>query len=69
MSKRHECGRSGWQTCTACDGRIHLAGCTSRPDPKKDCCESRHKMLAAQGHTKGLADASVDMLAARSNDK
>jgi hypothetical protein len=60
-SSSHECWRQGWQTCTACNGRIHQAGCTSRPDKHKDCCEARHKMLHDQGHTHGLDDSSIVM--------
>jgi hypothetical protein len=63
---RHECGRLGngrfWMTCSACTGRIHLKGCTTRRNPKKDCCKKRHENLAAAGQTRGIADSSVPML-------
>lgn len=34
--------KNSWQECTACDGRIHKQDCTSKPNPKKDCCPARH---------------------------
>ncbi len=60
---RHKCygGRNGWQTCTACDGRIHHKGCTAKMDKRKDCCPERHEMLRAQGHITGIYDNSVEM--------
>lgn len=50
---RHECstytnGRD-WAHCVRCDGRMHMIGCTSRRDPKKDCCQKRHERMAAAG--------------------
>ena len=30
-------GRGGWQTCTACNGRIHATDCTSPKRPGVDC--------------------------------
>ena len=48
--------------CCACDGRMHRSGCTSRRDPKKDCCKARHRKLYDQGQVRGLYDSSVHML-------
>lgn len=62
---RHECNKGAnnvaWSICCVCEGRIHLPGCTSKRDRKKDCCEARHKMLAEQGHLFGLSDSSQPM--------
>lgn len=52
-----------WPKCTACDGRMHLPECTSRRNKRKDCCDARHIMLYNQGHSHGLIDSSVSMLA------
>jgi len=60
--QRHDCWRRGWATCTACDGRIHQQGCTSRRDPVKDCCKVRHQRLHDSGQVDGLIDSSVKML-------
>ena len=66
--RRHNCGfqdkgaHLGWMTCTVCDGRIHLEGCTSRKNPAKDCCEARHKKLHDNGQTVGIVDKSVPMI-------
>ena len=35
-------GGNRWMTCTECDGRIHSQECTSKVNPKKDCCPQRH---------------------------
>ena len=59
---RHECWREGWRGCTACDGRVHLEGCTSKRDPSIDCCKRRHQLLYERGHKWGLCDPSVGML-------
>lgn len=56
--QRHNCGKHGWATCTVCNGRIHLVGCTTRRDKHKDCCEARHKMFRDKGLVYGLADKS-----------
>jgi len=59
----HICRNQGdWMECTACKGRIHLPGCTTRRNPKRDCCLERHTLLYNQGSKKGLDDSSVDML-------
>lgn len=58
---RHLCFKQGWAICTACLGRLHQTGCTSKPDPKKDCCPARHKKLRDKGHKFGLDDKSVRM--------
>lgn len=48
-------------SCTVCCGRVHLPGCTTKPNRQKDCCESRHKMLFDQGQTRGIDDRSFVM--------
>lgn len=62
----HKCNKSangkGWSICQACDGRIHLQGCTSKRDPKKDCCRERHEVLWGAGQTFGIHDASLPMI-------
>lgn len=59
---RHNCSPNGnWPTCVVCDGRIHFAGCTTKPDPKKDCCAGRHKMLHDAGQVRGIYDDSFLM--------
>ena len=58
---RHECNKTGWTTCTACDGRLHLGGCTTRKNPLRDCCTERHELLKKQGHLYGLFDKSVKL--------
>jgi hypothetical protein len=61
---RHNCNQAGvnnWQECVACGGRIHLAGCTSKPNPRKDCCRARHEKFIRRGVTKGIYDTSVEM--------
>ena len=67
---RHDCGRTAngwaWTHCSVCNGRIHEPGCTSRRNRLKDCCKARHEMLAAQGHTFGLADSSQPMIGTHS---
>lgn len=68
--KRHDCAqaliingrREAWAECATCGGRMHLEGCTSRRDKKKDCCPARHEMLYQQGHHWGLYDRSQPML-------
>ena len=67
---RHQCaaysvvnGKPSWTICTACEGRIHLAGCTTKRNKHRDCCRERHEMLHAAGQTHGIADASIPMLA------
>jgi hypothetical protein len=60
--ERHKCDKFGWSICCVCQGRIHLAGCTSRPNKQKDCCKARHVMLYDQGHRVGLDDSSQPML-------
>lgn len=58
----HKCNPLGqWSHCVICDGRIHLAGCTTRPNKHKDCCPARHKMLYDSGHARGLNDSSFLM--------
>jgi hypothetical protein len=64
---RHECRREGWQDCTACAGRVHEPGCTSKRDPSIDCCKRRHQLLYECGHKVGLCDSSVPMLAGYDN--
>ena len=65
---RHNCGyqdlvgnKNTWRTCSVCDGRIHMEGCTTKKNPKKDCCKTRHLQLIKKGHVKGLYDSSVPM--------
>lgn len=64
--RHHDCNRNtngaDWMHCNVCDGRVHLKGCTSRRNPKIDCCKRRHKALYDAGHTQGLVDSSVGML-------
>jgi len=61
----HQCQRASngkyWAVCCVCNGRIHLLGCTAKMDPKKDCCEARHKILFEQGQTVGINDPSQPM--------
>lgn len=63
--KRHNCNRMGggreWAMCSSCDGRIHFAECTTKRNPRKDCCLDRHKILYAAGETRGRYDASLPM--------
>lgn len=61
MRQRHNCAADGWSNCCICDGRIHLPGCTSRMDKRRDCCPERHKMLHDQGQIRGLYDDSQAM--------
>ena len=63
---RHQCWQlgnngNGWHVCPICEGRIHIQGCTSRPNRLRDCCAARHKMLFDQGHIVGLCDSSFIM--------
>lgn len=64
---RHNCNidgygrRNAWQECTACGGRIHEQGCTSKLNPKKDCCRERHQNFIAQGQLVGIDDSAVTM--------
>lgn len=62
---RHDCSKAVngkyWHICPICDGRIHDDGCTTKRNPKKDCCPERHKMLHDAGNTKGLNDSSYFM--------
>lgn len=37
--------RGEWPTCPECDGRVHKADCNARLDPKRDCCNARHKQM------------------------
>ena len=61
---RHLCwnAKGDWPQCCECDGRIHLAGCTSRRNPEKDCCPQRHVNLFLSGHERGLYDTAGHML-------
>ena len=63
--KRHECNKmtngNEWALCSACEGRIHDAGCTTKLNPKRDCCTARHWALHQSGQTVGLADAAEPM--------
>lgn len=67
--KFHDCGgRTGrpssennWSHCTACEGRLHMEGCTARKNKHKDCCPARHKMLHDQGQVRGIVDGSIIM--------
>lgn len=34
---RHNCGKGGWAECVKCGRRIHMDGCTSRRDARRDC--------------------------------
>jgi hypothetical protein len=54
---RHKCWQQGWAECTACEGRLHRPGCTSRRKPEIDCCPARHKALYDKGVTVGIHDA------------
>lgn len=65
---RHQCNkqdigrnRLGWSHCIVCEGREHEPDCTTKRDPKKDCCPTRHKVLYDTGHTRGLIDNSFLM--------
>lgn len=66
----HRCNRMGngreWLICVACEGRMHAAGCTSRRNPAKDCCEARHVELHNNGCIWGLLDTAVPMLGTHS---
>jgi hypothetical protein len=67
MNDPHRCKsmvgrRAEWMYCNACNGRVHESECTSRRNPKVDCCDRRHLDLYAAGHERGLTDASVMML-------
>ncbi len=62
QTTRHRCWDGGWSECCICGGRIHLAGCTTRPNPDSDCCAERHQRLYDAGHLVGLYDASLPML-------
>lgn len=61
----HHCNKSGggvtWSLCSACRGRIHDSGCTSKRNADLDCCEARHHKLWALGELIGLDDASLPM--------
>lgn len=59
---RHNCAKRGWQICSACRGRVHLSGCTTAPNPAKDCCSKRHKQLHDAGEVYGLDDSALKML-------
>lgn len=61
-SGRHNCFSPGWQECTACGGRIHRPGCTTKKRPAKDCCDARHRKLYNEGHKVGLYDSTVPMI-------
>jgi len=67
VDMKHDCGRAingrrEWPMCTACDGRMHMTGCTTRKNPKVDCCYLRHKKLHDAGQRVGIYDSSVPML-------
>lgn len=47
--------------CSACDGRVHISGCTAKRDKAKDCCVARHRMLHDAGETRGRYDSSLIM--------
>ena len=51
--RREQCygGAHGWQTCTACNGRIHKQTCKSLVRPKKDCCPARHLNMGLPANT------------------
>jgi len=60
---KHNC--SGYEgNCIVCDGILHNELCTSKKNPKKDCCLARHIMLWKQGIKIGIYDKSQDMLSA-----
>lgn len=63
---RHPCNQStngkDWMHCNVCDGRVHLEGCTSKRNPKIDCCKRRHRSLYDAGHTRGLLDSAAGMM-------
>lgn len=64
---RHNCSGKGfpgydWATCVVCEGRFHLDGCTTKRNPKKDCCEARHALLDSMGIERGIADSSLPMM-------
>jgi hypothetical protein len=40
-----------------------MTGCTSRRNPKLDCCKARHRKLFDGGQTHGIYDDSQHMLA------
>jgi hypothetical protein len=66
MKHEHECakwsdGSRQWSYCVVCEGRIHMAGCTSRRSALKDCCPARHKMLHDSGKKRAIADHSFLM--------
>jgi hypothetical protein len=65
MGAKHRCNKSSngvtWNLCIVCEGRIHNAGCTTKRDKSKDCCEARHKMLHDAGQTIGITDLSFKM--------
>ena len=62
---KHICNKmannTNWSFCAACFGRIHFPECTVKRNPKKDCCEVRHKQFIAWGITKGIRDNSLSM--------
>lgn len=62
--RRDRCygGKGGWAICTACRGRIHQVGCSTKRTKSNDCCRARHEDLVARGFTKGLDDPSVPMM-------
>jgi len=66
---RHRCyaGRDGWQTCTDCDGRIHAGDCTTKPDPKKDCCIARHLEMGKPPNTAQVRPESAARKLGREN--
>lgn len=62
---KHQCNRlangHGWLQCTTCEGRIHLVSCTTKLNPKFDCCARRHLKLASEGYEVGIVDNSARM--------
>lgn len=62
---KHECNKwingKQWGHCCVCNGREHMPGCTSKKNPKIDCCNERHRALYLQGQTVGIGDSSQPM--------
>ena len=59
----HQCKqKNGWAECTACGGRIHLPGCTTKKKKEIDCCKDRHIDLYNNGQEVGIYDAGLKML-------
>lgn len=65
MKRKHICNNTNgnkWYHCSACGGRCHEVGCTTRKNPMIDCCKKRHELLHSQGHVRGMGDSSIEML-------